>query len=244
MKKTTLVEHKLSPKELRELNGDPPAASGAHRQVAGPRSDFRASHPKQAALENEQLRKALEHAAAFYTGMKPALQQMVTSAEQARMAGIYFSEFIETSLPGKKLTLDLYQQDKHLYLDKQTGLRISFEQVNWFVSIARRRANEPFLLVGDVLGEAKQLAFACGELGLDTKRAEQTAHVPPAPTDRLKQLFGDDLAATIAQLRGNANYCPNGRLRPDLAAVLAEDLKPKLVAWDEGRAWLRTELGI
>jgi len=75
------------------------------------------------------------------------------------------------------------------------------------------------------------------------RSASQSARIPPSPTEALKSHFNTSIEKTIKALRTNPHYCPDGHLRPDLKAVLIEDLRPRLIVWDEIRQWLRQELG-
>jgi hypothetical protein len=213
----------------------PPPQTGA----LTPRAAFLAANPDRAQLTRGHLASALGHVDEFSGDIKTGAEQFVTGSEHARQAGIYFKEYTEM-LPGKKLTLDLYEQDKHLFITPK-GLRVSHEQVLWHMRVAGRQ--EPFTLISDVAGFYKEALLGAGVIDKEA-REQQTAHVPPEPPEKIKEYFSISIADTINALRQNPKYCPDGHLRPDLRATMAVDLKPKLTVWDSAREWVRQEIGL
>ena len=202
--------------------------------------EYHAANPKVAKLHAVQIKNILKHVNGFYDEMRPALMSFVAGAENARRAGVLLKEFEET-LPGKRLTIDFFQQFKDSFKDAK-GQSIPYDQIQWFIRLADQR-QEPFRLVSDIAPVYKQLLIGSGELEVEG-RAPQSPHAPQAPTEALKSYFSTDIVKTIQSLRENVNYCPEGHLRPDLKELLLVDMKPKLSAWDDARDWLRQELGV
>lgn len=207
----------------------------------GPRAEFLAQNAQAARLQKSQLAEIIKRIGKFFEVFKPAMMGVVASAENARQAGVMLCEFEET-LPGRKLTLDFYEQLRAEFVDRR-GHAISFDQLQWFMRVARQHP-DPFTEILDALQYKQPMLLASGEFNLESQRPPQTSHSPPEPAERLKAYFDSGLADTIRALRENPDYCPGGRLRPDLREVLMEDLAPKLKVWDEGREWLRSEMGI
>jgi hypothetical protein len=203
------------------------------------RAEFLAQNPKAAALQKKTIAEFLRYANGYFDDVSEVTKKFITGAENARVAGTYLTEYVE-SLPGKKLTPDFYEQEKSMFV-KRDGMRISLDQLNWFMGVAERR-KEKFELISDVFPIGKDMLLQSGELPL-IDRGPQSPHIPPEPTVALKAYFDSSLAETINALRSNEKYCPGGHLRPDLKPLLFEDLKPKLAAWDDSREWLRQELG-
>ena len=208
--------------------------------IKTPRAEFLAHNPKAAKLQKRTIAEFLRYANGYFEDVGTVGKKFVTGAENARLAGTYLSEYVE-SLPGKKLTADFYEQEKELFVTAK-GLRLTLDQLNWFMSVAERRKNEPFKLISDVFPEARQMLITSGQME-QTERGPQVRQVPLAPTIALKAYFDLSITKTIDELRTNPSYCPDGHLLPDLKLRLLEDLRPKLAAWDEAREWLRGEFG-
>ena len=80
----------------------------------GARADYLAQNPKAAKLLKEVVKKIMHHASGYFEKAYEARDAVVDAMENARQAGEFLKEYIE-SLPGKKLTIDIWQQDRHLF---------------------------------------------------------------------------------------------------------------------------------
>ena len=87
------------------------------------------------------------------------------------------------------------------------------------------------------------LLLASGEndFQLEGQRSPQVEHAPPNPLSLLKEQFNvSRLQDAYDRLRADENYCPGGKLRPDLRDTLRVELKSAKQIIDQ----LWTDLGL
>lgn len=208
-----------------------------------PREQFLAANPKARAVQDAFARDFAARLAEFQHGALPLgtlFHAMIDKAEQARQIGIVLLEFTE-QLPGKKLTIDLYHQMKHLFVDPQ-GQCLALPLLEWFMRVARSHA-DPIADIQTALKWNQPLLLATGEaeFQLETERPPAQRIPPKDEWARLNDWLGNpELEQLWPRLRNNPAYFPDGKLRPDLRAIMAAEWSPKFKVLDE----LRDELGI
>ncbi len=218
----------------------PPSPDGSG--APSPRSEFLAAHPKARELQESQIAEINRRISRYRDSISAFTAAVVDKANDAREIGIIVSEFIDT-FPGKDLTEDFWRQVSALFVDEH-GQHITKENLICFARVAKRRT-EPFTNPLEVSDWLQPLLIAGSEeFNLVADRPPQRLHIPDPPASRLKAYFGEDLAVIIEELRSNENYCPGGKLRPELAETLRSSLKEKLPKYDEGREWIREQLGV
>ena len=255
------TSHKGCPPENERVAGavpGAPAAAGEPSSIlhppssSGAREEFLAANPgarvHQAAFEREFK----ERYARWRPRALPAVKEVISLTEEARQMGIVLLEFVE-SLPGKKLTVDFYEQLKSTVFRDEHGQTIALELLEWFMRTARNNAlpitsfraadkyNQP------VLFEAQaQAIVAEGEVAEGLYERVQAAmlknRVPPkdAWTEITDWFEGSAIEEQWSKLKANPHYYPDGHLREDLREMYAAHLAPKFKVLDE----LRRELGI
>lgn len=203
-----------------------------------PRTNFLSAHPKEARRQAAQLSEFRRRFSELIGGgtLSRILHGIVEKAETARQIGIVLIEF-EGTLPGGKLTRDFYQQLKDEFIDEQ-GRSVSFELLEWFMRVARSNL-DPITNFEVAMKWRQPLMLATGENDFRLESVRQCS--PPAPTKdewgHLKDWMSNpDLEDWLTKLRGNPNYYPGGRMRPDLRAMMAEEWRPKFKVLDEFRA--------
>lgn len=213
-----------------------------------PREAFLAANPQAKELQAAQVEEFKRLFAELMDGGAPLpslLTGLINKAEQARRIGIVLVEFVDT-LPGKRLTADFYEQTKHLFVDGH-GQSVPLHVLEMFIRHARKN-EQPITTIGAALDSQQLLLGAAGgdfALVAESQRTPPVLHPPANPLNQLKDTFAHlDLSSIIARFRSNPNYCPGGKLRPDLAAALKVELKPKLQEFDEVREWIKREIGV
>lgn len=211
--------------------------------TATPRELYLAANPKARAHQEAFAAEFAARLASFQHGDLPLgtlLRGLVDKSEQARQIGIVLLEFTDT-LPGKKLTRDLYEQMKHLFRDDQ-GRQLNLELLEWFMRVARHNQN-PIADIQTALKWNQPLLLGSGdvEFTLETERPQLQRIPPKDEWGKLTAwLENPELEQNWSRLKTNPSYFPGGHLRPDLKAMMIEEWKPKFAVLDE----LRSELGI
>jgi hypothetical protein len=205
------------------------------------REAYLAAHPQARELQESAIAEFRAKFAKLLDGLKPLLWQFVAKAELTREIGIVLLELAD-SLPGKKLTRDFYEQMKSLFVDAQ-GMQITFEQLEWFMKIARSRPDAPIVDMRGALPCLQPLLLTAGdaEFQLVSDAPPKQRIPPPDEFVQITSFFEKaDLVETWARFKGNEKYWADGHLRPEVRMILAEELKPKLAVIEE----LRREVGI
>jgi len=204
------------------------------------RQAFLDAHPEAKRVHEAHMREFREKLSALSDGLKPILHGIVDKAEQLRQLGIVLCFFCET-LPGGRLTRDLYEQHKHEFVDAR-GQSVQFELLEWSIKVARENL-EPIDNLHQALKYRQPLLVATGELSfvLESAPPPQKSVPPPDLLNEMKKLLNPAALPDVwARLRCNQNYFTNGRLRETLRATLVEELAPTFRAVDE----IKRELGI
>ena len=167
------------------------------------------------------------------------LKGIVIKAEEARQAGIELALWSDT-LPGRRLTVDFYEQHKHELLDA-TGAPVRFDLLEWLIKTARENAQSPVETLHDALKYKQGFLGVCGQMELWENAAPPQRAVPPADplVDLKKYLAPTVIPGMLARLRDNPNYYVGGQLRADIRQLWAAEFAPTFKAVDD----FRRELG-
>jgi hypothetical protein len=199
------------------------------------REAYLRAHPEARRVHDEHMKEFRERFAALADGLKPILHGIVDKAEQLRQLGIVLVFFCDT-LPGGRLTRDLYEQHKHEFLDGH-GQSVPFELLEWSIKVARENL-EPIDNLHLALKYKQPLLVATGELAfvLESAPPPQKSVPPPDALADIKKLF-NPAAITDAwsRLKASPHYFRDGKLRDSLRLTLLEEWKPTFAAVDEIR---------
>ena len=202
---------------------------------------YLAAHPKARQVQDSFAAEFQRRLTDLQTGIGTLFRGLVDKAESARQLGILLIEFCESELPGKKLTRDLYEQLKPIFVDGQ-GRQLSFETLEWLMATTRKCLT-PIEDLPQAVKWQQLLLVASGESELQLEAERPPAQRIP-PKDEWGKLTAwlenPELEQIWPRLKTNPAYFPGGHLRPDLRAIMVEEWKPKFAVLDE----LRRELGI
>jgi len=157
---------------------------------------------------------------------KSVMLSMIYSAEKSRQIGITLLNWSET-LPGRRLTVDLYEQHKHELVDPH-GRIATYQQIMWWIDQAKKHP-EPIVNLYESLKcyQGLLIANSLGEKWEDSNRRMQKAVPPPDPLVDLKKILDPaSLKDTWKRLQANSDYFHGGHLREDLRDTLIEDFRP------------------
>lgn len=234
------------PQPLSPVEAERVASDTARPTTA--REDYLAANPGARQLQASQVAEFQRRLAELMEGAIPLpslLNGLIDKSEQARQIGIVLVEFVDT-LPGKRLTPDFYEQTKHLFVDGR-GQSVPLHILELFIRHARKH-EQPITTIAAALDSQQLLLGAAGgefALVAESQRTPPVLHPPANPLNQLKDIFAHlEIGSVVDRFRSSPNYCPGGQLRPDLAAALKVELKPKLLEFDAVREWIKREIGV
>lgn len=200
------------------------------------RAAYLAANPEARRVHEEHMAEFRAKFAALADGLKPVLHGIVDKAEQLRQIGICLVFFCET-LPGGRLTRDLYEQHKHEFVDAR-GQSVAFELLEYAIKVARENT-VPINSLHRALKYHQPLLVATGdvEFVLESTPPPQKAVPPPDPLVDIKKIMNPAaIQDAWKRLQANPNYFRGGHLREDLRDTLIEDFKPVFELVDKIKA--------
>lgn len=165
-----------------------------------------------------------------------AVKTIIVSTEKSRQAGISLMNWCET-LPGRRLTIDLYEQHKHELVDSR-GISLTYPEIMWFIGLAKTNKDKPIETLYEAIKYRQGLLIANSEgESWEDVRPPQKAVPPPDPLVDIKKIMNPAaIGDAWKRLQANPNYFRGGHLREDLRDTLIEDFKPVFELVDKIKA--------
>ena len=170
----------------------------------GPRADFLNAHPEQLAVQNATVKSIVTKIDSLSKRVKKWVEQGIDLANELVEVGLFYVELCD-SLPGKKMTVDLWQQHKSLFIGKD-GKQITQDQLEWAGKLARAK-QDGFTEIQEVFGYRQQMLGSAG-LELVGDAPGTTAHKISFYNKLFDVLDTKKLDTVLSGIENDKNYGP------------------------------------
>lgn len=206
------------------------------------RANYLAAHPEAKQIHELKMAQFQKSYSKLKAGAEALVHEFVMKAENAREIGIILIEWCEESLPGGKLTRDLYEQHKHEFIDAR-GQHASFEFLFQAIKLAKEN-HEPIQNFDTAIKYRQTLMLGVADENerIEAPKSDRGTMIVPKDDLRSMREVADpaNFHSKWEALKANKNYVVDGKFVEHQDEILAEEWKTFYADVEEMKSYHRS----